>query len=728
MNEDISSVSREREIDFKSILNYYLRNWIWFLVALIVAFLVAFLYLRYTSSEYNVSTKVLIKGENGGENSLFADLESFQNNQNISNEIQVLKGKTLMQRVIGELNFNTSCFTEGKIKRTELYGEARPIATTVSWMDENAAGLTVKLILKSGDKFILQDSLGKAEIPFGKEIRRPYAIFTITKSNWTKAISDNVIDLRFNSISNLAYKYNALLKVETINPDASVLNISLVDVIPEKAEDILNKLVEVYNREAIEDKNQIAANTVKFIDERLNYLVTELSQVERNVENYKKKNQIADVSVEAQQYLQDASEYNRKLAEYETQISILESIERYMKADGNRNQLVPSSLGLQDITLASLINKFNEQQLERQRLLRTVQEGSPLVTGVNEQLNSLRVNILENLGNIKRSLIITRNDLEASSGKSRSRIQSVPSIERNLLEIQRQQGIKETLYSYLLQKKEEASISLAATISNSRIIDKAIADKAPVFPKKGMIYLYALSIGLGIPIIVLYLRNALNDKVQSVDDIQKIMDIAVLGEISHSDNDNVLVVTENRRSEIAELFRLIRTNLQFAGGGNQVIIVTSSMSGEGKTFFTINLGASLAITGKKVVLLEFDIRKPKLFKDLGFGGNTQGITNYLVSNDVTIDQLLTPVKDVPGLYAIAAGPLPPNPSELLMNPKIEILINELKNQFDHIIIDTSPVGQVADAFALSKFANLGLYMVRYNYTFKQQLHIIKDIK
>ena len=193
MNEDISSVSREREIDFKSILNYYLRNWIWFLVALIVAFLVAFLYLRYTSSEYNVSTKVLIKGENGGENSLFADLESFQNNQNISNEIQVLKGKTLMQRVIGELNFNTSCFTEGKIKRTELYGEARPIATTVSWMDENAAGLTVKLILKSGDKFILQDSLGKAEIPFGKEIRRPYAIFTITKSNWTKAISDNVI-------------------------------------------------------------------------------------------------------------------------------------------------------------------------------------------------------------------------------------------------------------------------------------------------------------------------------------------------------------------------------------------------------------------------------------------------------------------------------------------------------------------------------------------------------
>src|SRR5690606_7913951 len=331
-------------------------------------------------------------------------------------------------------------------------------------------------------------------------------------------------------------------EINPVNKDASVITISLIEPVVAKGVDILNKLVEVYNREAVEDKNQIAAHTVKFIDERLNFLVSELSEVEKNVERYKQEHEITNVSAEAERYLQEASQYNRQLAEYQTQLNVLESIEQYLQSQDNKDGLVPSALNIADATLQSLIARFNELQMERLRLLRTAQENSPFVAAVDDQLANLRTNILENLQNIKSSLQITMKNVEANTGQFRSRIQDVPSIERNLLEIQREQGIKEALYGYLLQKREESAISLASNISNSRTIDVAMAGDQPVKPRQMLILLFALVMGVGLPVGALYAKDLLNDKVQTNKDVTKVVDVPILGELSHSEADEVLVV------------------------------------------------------------------------------------------------------------------------------------------------------------------------------------------
>src|SRR5690606_6414928 len=370
-----------------------------------------------------------------------------------------------------------------------------------------------------------------------------------------------------------------------------------------------------------------------------------------------------------QQYIQDASQYGRQLADMQTQVSVVESMESYLKTAGN-DELVPSSLGIQDPTLVSLTTKFNELQMERQRLLQTVQTANPLVQSLDEQLQNLRANIQENLGNIKRSLIINRNNLQSKAGGFQAQISQIPSAERNLLEIQREQGIKQALYGYLLQKREESAISLASAVSNTRIIDSAMSNKKPVSPKGAIIMLAAFILGLGFPVAALYIKGLLDDKVGNMRDVERASDAPILGELIHHDEENALVVQKGSRTAIAELFRLIRTNLQFAAPGRQskVLMVTSSMSGEGKTFFSINIGASLALSGKKVVLLEFDIRKPKMMKDIGLVSKGKGFTSFLVNDDLVLSDIVQETGLIDNLWVIPSGPIPPNPSELLLSP------------------------------------------------------------
>jgi len=552
--------------------------------------------------------------------------------------------------------------------------------------------------------------------------------FTVEPAYIGKSIG-RTISVKFNDIRKLGNSYSSVISVTPVNKTASVLTLSLVDPVPDKGIDIINKLIDVYNREEVEDKNLIASNTILFIDGRLKYLVRELSDVERDVERYKKKNEVTNVSSEAQDYLQNASDYTKRLADYDIQINVLESLEAYLHRPGRQYDLVPSNLSAQDVTLTSLIGKFNELQLERKRLLTAVQPESPIVAGLNEQISALRINILENLRNIKNEFVITKGKLKESSSSYESRIQNIPSIERDLLEIQRQKSIKEGLYTYLLQKREESAISLASTVSNSRIIDKAMAGDTPVKPQGQLIYLVAFVFGLGLPVAIIYIRDLLNDKVMCVDEVKGITGMPILGEIAHAQNEQTLVITQKSRSPISEMFRLIRSNLEFASidNKNRVILVTSSMSGEGKTFFCLNLGASLALTGKRTILLEFDIRKAKLLRGLGIDETKNGIVDYLVSEELGPLDLIQSVPEVENLFVIGAGPVPPNPGEMLLSKKISNLITTLESMFDYIIIDTSPVGLVADTFSLTKYSDMSIYMVRYNYTQKNQLGIIRDI-
>jgi tyrosine-protein kinase Etk/Wzc len=722
------------ETDFQAVLFKYLRFWYLFLVGVLLCMAFGYFYLRYSTPMYNASSTILIKDYKKGPelfgNAAFNELDLFNTAKNINNEIHILKSPDMMEQVLRELELNTSYYVEGRFKTSELYGAKLPIRMQIKELDSAMYGKTISLHIQQNNNFELEEEgegIRSAHM-FGQEIKKQWGTFTVLATSEIESTRSKSIQVRFNNVQKLAGSYQGKLNVSLVDKEASVLQVSLTDPVPEKGKDIISKLVQVYNREEVDDKNQIASNTIEFIDERLRFLTTELSEVEKDVEQYKQRYSLTDVSSEAQLYLQKASEYNQELAGHEIQMEILRSIESYLEQPENQFELVPSSLSLQDQTLMGLIMKFNELQLERQRMLRTSRQDHPIVQDMDEQLANLRLNILENLQNMQKGMQITLDRLQASSLQFESRIQKVPSIERELLEINRQQGIKQGLYLYLLQKREEAALSLAAATPSSRVIIAARVGNAPVSPKRPLTYLIAFFIGMGIPFLFIYIRELLNNTVQERKEVERKTNTPILGEIAHKQEVENLVVTKESKTPVAELFRLVRSNLQFATAGkeNKVILVTSSMSGEGKTFFSINLAASLALLGKKVVVLDFDFRKPRLAKNLGLP-NDYGVTNYLISDSVEVEEVIKPSKIFDNFDLVGSGPVPPNPAELMQLPKVGNLIHALKNQYDYVIIDTSPVGQVADALSLSPFVDSSLYLVRYNYTDLNQLELIQDI-
>jgi tyrosine-protein kinase Etk/Wzc len=717
--------------DIKRIISQYTRHWYLFLAGILLAVGVAFLYLRYYAvPQYNVYSTLLIKDDKSGKSLANADalndLSSFKSTRNIDNETEVIKSKSLMRRVVSELGLATSYYIEGRVTDKEVYGTALPFKIIPTLLKDNSAGNTLTINTKAGDTFELSDSEGRATFKFGQIITKPYGSFTVVATAPAVTAGVKVI-VRFQNIQQIADSYSRAISIQPINKNASILYLSLNDPIPEKAKDVVNKLMDVYNQEAVEDKNLMATNTLKFLDERLRYITSDLSDVEKTVENYKSSNNLTDVSTQASSYTEQASSYNTQLSEWAIQIEVLESIEKYLQKAGDQSSTVPSTLGIKDETLLVLIGQFNQLQLERERMLRTTQPGNPLVQNIAEQLVELRVKILENLRNIKRGLLITSNNLKSNVGQFQSKIRKVPGMERELLQINRQQSIKQSIYSYLLQKREETAISLAATASVARVLDPAMGGDYPISPNGQIIYLMAFLLGLGIPFAVLYVASLLNNKVRFQQDVTAITDAPIIGEIAHNTQDTV-VVTKGSRSSIAEMFRLVRANLNFVtmGQNKLTLLITSGRSGEGKTFFSINLAASLAITGKRVVLLDLDLRNPTIAKKLRLGEGP-GITDYLVSDTVSIKNIIRSTQEAPDLSVISAGSLPPNPAELIMSAKFTHLLAELKESFDYIIIDTPPVGQVADAFTISSLSDYTIYLARYNYTQKAWLTIVKNI-
>ncbi|NEM97260.1 GumC family protein [Pontibacter burrus] len=726
------------KVNFKELALKCARLWYLFVLGIVLTSGLGFFYLKYASPVYLVKSKILIKDEEKGASLLGGGdldaLDIFGGAKNVDNEIEVLNSISLMERVLTELSLNTTYYTPVFFKNREIYGKQLPIKVVVDKVDSTAYEMDVTVFIKDNNRFELvtedeEGSVERSEHEFGKKIVKPFGMFTVLAlPKITDPEGPKEVHVKFNDIHELAEYYNEEITIEAVNKKASVLWLSLEIPIRDKGKDIINKLVEVYNIEALEDKNEVASNTIQFIDERLTFLTTELSNVEKDVENYKKRNQLTDVSSDAQLFLENASEYNKQLGELEIQLDVLGSIEKYLRESGTQFKLVPSTLSIKDITLMSLIERFNALQLERERLVSTTKSNSLLVQNIEDQLTNLRGNILENLQNIKQGLTITRNNLRGNMAGFKSRIEQIPAIERELLEIKRQQGIKEGLYLYLLQKREESSLSLAAAVSNTRIIDSAMVSKKPVSPKKGLVLSVCVLAGLILPFIGIYISYILDNKVKLRKDIEDATDTPIIGELGHNDSGETLIVSKGNRSPVAELFSLVRSNLQFStmGRENKVVLITSSMSGEGKTFFSINLSASLAMTGKKVVILGLDLRKPRLMHDLNLPTEF-GITNYLVSEKITIDEITVPIEGHPGLSVIGSGPIPPNPVELMTSPKLGYLIEELKSTYDYVILDTAPVGQVADTFNLAPYIDSTIYVVRCGYTLKEQLIIVDDI-
>ena len=569
---DLFDQDKNRDkISFRNRLVDYSRYWYLFAIAMTISLLAAFFHIRYSITRYYVSTTILIKdpAEGAGlSNPALSNIDMFKTSKKVDDEMIILKSRSLMETVLTQLSLNKSYFLDGRLQDMEVYESALPLRVIVTKLNPEAYHKRIVIFPQGGNRFRLEenDTGGKEssqEYKFGDRITRPYAVFTVVQgSDSTLHGFDEKVIVVFHDIKSLASSFTNRLEIAPVNKNSNVLRIALTDVVPKRSVDILQKLVEVYELEAEEDKNLTASSALSFIDERLLYLTAELTDVERNVEEYKKQNNLTDVTSDAALYLKSADDYNKKLAEFDIQIELLRSISEYLRVkEGDQVELVPSSLNILDPTLLSLIAKFNELQLERQRMQKTTNPGNPLMVNLKDQLNNLRANIGENIKNLIQGLVITRENLVNSSAEFEQRKRMVPAMERELLEINRQQGVKEGLYLYLLQKREESALALAATESNFRTIDPPSVI-APINVNRPLILAIAFIIGLALPLALLYLKDILNDKILSARDIQLLTDTPMLGEIARSKAKEQLVVGVNVVGPIVEMFRLIRMNLR----------------------------------------------------------------------------------------------------------------------------------------------------------------------
>ena len=528
----------------------------------------------------------------------------------------------------------------------------------------------------------------------------------------------------------VAKGYCNSLSIAPTSKTTSVAVISLKNSSLQRGQDFINQLLEMYNRNTNNDKNEIAQKTAEFIDERIGIISKELGSTEADLESFKRDAGITDLTSEAQIALAGNAEYEKKSVENRTQISLVNDLRKYLRS--NEYEVLPSNVGLQDAALIGAIERYNEMLVERKRLLRTSTENNPAIVNLDTSIRAMKANVQATLEGTLQGLMITKSNLDREASRYSRRISNAPGQERAYVSIARQQEIKAGLYLMLLQKREENAIALAATANNAKIIDEAIADDIPVSPKHSMIYLIALMLGVGIPVGIIYLIELTKFKIEGRADVEKLTSVPVVGDIPLTDEKNdkngSIAVFENKNNLMSETFRNIRTNLQFMLDNDQkVILVTSTVSGEGKSFVSSNLAISLSLLGKKVVIVGLDIRKPGLNKVFNLSSKEKGITQYLANPEMDLMSLIQQSDVNKNLYILPGGTVPPNPTELLARDGLDKAIEILKKNFDYVILDTAPIGMVTDTLLIGRVADLSAYVCRTDYTHKAEYTLINEL-
>ena len=557
---------------------------------------------------------------------------------------------------------------------------------------------------------------------------------SVTLQDGTKVprIEKNVrhITATINKPMRVAKGYCSSLSIAPTSKTTSVAVISLKNSSLQCGQDFINQLLEMYNRNTNNDKNEIAQKTAEFIDERISIISKELGSTEADLETFKRDAGITDLTSEAQIALAGNAEYEKKSVENRTQISLVNDLRKYLK--GNEYEVLPSNVGLQDAALIGAIERYNEMLVERKRLLRTSTENNPTIVNLDTSIRAMKANVQATLEGTLQGLMITKSNLDREASRYSRRISNAPGQERAYVSIARQQEIKAGLYLMLLQKREENAIALAATANNAKIIDEAIADDTPVSPKRSMIYLIALVLGVGIPVGIIYLIELTKFKIEGRADVEKLTSVPIIGDIPLTDEKNdkngSIAVFENKNNLMSETFRNIRTNLQFMLDNDQkVILVTSTVSGEGKSFVSANLAISLSLLGKKVVIVGLDIRKPGLNKVFHLSNKEKGITQFLSNPETDLMELVQPSDINKNLFILPGGSVPPNPTELLARNGLDKAIEILKQNFDYVIMDTAPIGMVTDTLLVGRVADLSVYVCRADYTHKAEYTLINEL-
>ena len=742
-----TGVQSEEQINIQEILFRYLIHWPWFVVSVIVCVALAWGYLRLTTPVYNISATVLIKDEKkGGGANMSSELEKMglngfvSSSSNIENEIEVLKSRTLAREVVSSLGLFVTYMDEDKVPNKELYRTSPVLVSlTPQEADRLPQTMEIDMLLQPAGAMDVQVKVGKKE--YRKHLEKLPAVFPTDEGTVAFfANNDTLSSLRPESVTTerhitayinrpfaVAKGYAGSLSITPTSKATSVVTVSLKNSNTQRGKDYIDKLLEMYNINANNDKNEVAQRTAEFIDERIDIISKELGSTERDLENFKRSAGITDLTSEAQIALTGNAEYEKKRVENQTQINLVMDLKKYLQGSGY--EVLPANVGLQDAGVAGAIDRYNEMVAERKRLLRTSTESNPAIVNLTTSIRAMRSNIQTTLDATLKGLEITKADLIREASRYSRRISDAPTQERQFVSIARQQEIKSGLYLMLLQKREENAIVLAAIANNAKIIDEAQADSTPISPKRMMIYLAALVFGIGIPVGVIYLIGLTKFKIEGRADVEKLTSLPVVGDIPLADEKTgAIAVFENQNNLMSETFRNVRTNLQFMlENGKNVILVTSTVSGEGKSFISANLAISLSLLGKKVVIVGLDIRKPGLNKVFNLPKKEYGITQFLTNSTVNLMDLVHHSDINKNLYILPGGTVPPNPTELLARDGLEKAVEILRKNFDYVILDTAPVGMVTDTLLIGRVADLSVYVCRADYTRKTEFTLINEL-
>lgn len=742
--------------DFAALYRTIILNWYWFVLSLIIFGGIGAIYLRYTTPLYQSTAKLLIKDDDNGSSRRGSSLQNItnlgtiSNSAGIDNEMEILSSHSIAEDAIRDLKLYVNYTTEGKVKDVITYRD-QPLVVDIDAAHLDKLNRPINLnITKNGSSFVVNGTYSvptdeeNSEGPFSinkkftslpATIPTRAGIITINSNNGRTLHEGQVLKVSILSPKMASDKYVGELKIGQSGKGTSILQLQLTDEVPQRSLDYLKQLAIVYNRQANEDKNAVAHQTEKFINSRLEKINAELGKTEGELQNYKQKNGMVELKMNASNSVSNQNTSEQKLAEMETQIELFNTIAREVESSSrNLTQVIPSNVGLDDESSTSLINKYNELVLERNRLLRSASESSPVVEPLTDQIRDLNVNIRRAIAAARKNLQIQRDAVLAQVTKYTDQVEETPQQERMLTQIGRQQEVKSGLYLMLLQKREENSISLAATADKGRLIDDPQLN-GKVSPNSTYIMLIALVIGLAIPVFIILIIQFFRYKIEGHDDVARLTKLPIIADIAIASNSAKgkadIVVHENQNNQMEEIFRSLRTNLQFMlHEGEKVVLFTSSTSGEGKTFTAANLSVSFGLLGKKVILVGLDIRRPRLAEQFGINDHKHGITNLLVKdnpNREEVEAQILPSGVNKNLDLLMAGPVPPNPAELIARNSLDTIIEILKEKYDYIMIDTAPVGLVTDTLQIARVTNVSVYMCRADYTPKASFAMINSL-
>lgn len=735
----------EEKINYQELLFRYIIHWPWFVASVLVCLIGAWVYLHFQTPVYQVSASIMIKDDKKGSGS--TDLGNLgiggviTSTQGIDNEIEVLRSKTILKEVVNNLELYITYYDEDEFPEKELY-QTSPVIVNLTAQEADKLPGSALLAMKLSPEGVLDVNLKVGLNEYNQRFEKLPAVLPTDAGTFGFALKDSLsggqmeghkgerhIRAVVSRPFGVAKGYQGALSIAPTSRTTSVAVVSLMNTNIQRARDFINKLMEMYNRNTNNDKNEVAEKTREFINERIKIIDEELGSTEDKLEAFKRNAGLTDISCDAQLAVSGNAEYEKRRVDNGTQINLVRDLIKYINNPLNEYELLPGNIGLSDAGLTTQIGRYNELIIERKRLLRTSTESNPMIVNLDTSIRAMKSNVQAAINGTLQGLLIVKADLEREAGRFSRRISDAPGQERQYVSIARQQEIKAGLYLMLLQKREENAITLAATANNAKIIDEPVATGGPLSPKPNMIYMIALVLGVGMPVGVIFLIGLTKFKIEGRGDVEKLTRLPIVGDVPlTNEKAGSIAVFENQNTLMSETFRHIRTNLQFMLENDQkVILVTSTVSGEGKSFISSNLAISLSLLGKRVIIVGLDIRKPGLNKIFNIPRKEQGITQYLSNPEKNLMDFVQPSDVSKNLYILPGGIVPPNPTELLARDGLDKAIETLKKNFDYVILDTAPAGMVTDTLLVGRVADLSVYVCRADYSRKAEFTLINEL-